>query len=69
MTSAQCRAARAYLQWSQSYLANLAHVSLSTVRSFENGTHRPIANNLTAMVQAFRYAGMDPEAIQGPDLP
>jgi DNA-binding transcriptional regulator YiaG len=49
MSPEQCRAARAWLGWSQQYLAKQASVGLSTVKDFENGSRKPIANNLNAL--------------------
>ena len=57
MTPEQCRAARGWLDWSQTDLANAASVSLSTVRDFEKGRRVPIANNLGAMETALRAKG------------
>jgi len=54
----QCRAARAYLEWSQTYLAQAAHVSESTVRDFEKGRREPTRNNLLAIKIAFEEAGI-----------
>lgn len=59
MTPAQCRAARAWLNWSQGMLAHHASVGLSTVKSFENGVTKPIANNLAAMQRALEDAGVE----------
>jgi len=58
MRPEQCRAARAWLDWSQQELADRASVSLSTVRDFEKGRHAPIANNITAMRRAVEDAGI-----------
>ncbi|WP_307267750.1 helix-turn-helix domain-containing protein [Labrys wisconsinensis] len=58
MTPEQCRAARGFLDWSQSDLASAAHVSLSTVRDYEKGRRVPIANNLAAMEAALRAKGI-----------
>ena len=55
---AQCRAARAWLNWSQDDLAQEAKVALSTVRDFENETREPIANNIEAIKLALERAGM-----------
>lgn len=49
MTPEQCRAARGWLDWSQEQLASGANVSLSTVRDFEKGRRKPIANNLASL--------------------
>jgi DNA-binding transcriptional regulator YiaG len=49
MKPEQCRAARGWLELSQSDLAGLANVSLSTVRFFEKRRREPIGNNLNAM--------------------
>ncbi|MFG1189244.1 helix-turn-helix domain-containing protein [Xanthobacter flavus] len=57
MTPEQCRAARAWIDWSQDDLARAASVSLSTVRDFEKGRRVPIANNLTAMRVALEARG------------
>ncbi|PSJ54899.1 XRE family transcriptional regulator [Mesorhizobium ephedrae] len=58
MTPEQCRAARGWLDLSQSDLAEAAHVSLSTVRDFEKGRRVPIGNNLTAMRAALEAKGI-----------
>jgi transcriptional regulator with XRE-family HTH domain len=54
----QCRAARAWLEWSQYDLAARAEVSNSTIRDFETGRRIPIANNLKAIQQALESAGL-----------
>jgi DNA-binding XRE family transcriptional regulator len=58
MTPQQCRAARAWLDWSQDDLAVAARVSLSTVRDFEKERRVPIANNLGAMKAALESNGV-----------
>jgi DNA-binding transcriptional regulator YiaG len=58
MKPEQCRAARGWLDWSQSYLATAANVSFSTVRDFEKGRHAPIPNNLVAMRAALEKKGI-----------
>jgi len=56
----QCRAARAWLNWSQDDLAKRASVGLSTVRSFERGERTPIKNNLDALRAALEEGGVSP---------
>jgi DNA-binding transcriptional regulator YiaG len=58
MTPEQSRAARGWLDLSQSDLAALANVSLSTVRDFEKGRRVPIVNNLNALRTAMEGKGI-----------
>jgi DNA-binding transcriptional regulator YiaG len=58
MTPAQCRAARAWLNWPQDALAKAASVGVSTVRDFEAGRREPTRNNLTAMQAALEKGGV-----------
>jgi DNA-binding transcriptional regulator YiaG len=58
MSPEQCRAARAWLSWSQKELAQRAHVGLSTVKDFERGDRKPMVNNLEAMRRAIEEAGI-----------
>ena len=58
MSPEQCRAARAWLDWSQQDLAERASVGLSTVKEFEKGHRKPIANNLNAIRAALENAGI-----------
>jgi ribosome-binding protein aMBF1 (putative translation factor) len=59
MSPEQVRAARGWLSWSQKDLADKAHVGLSTVKDFENGTRTPIANNLGAIQRALEGGGVE----------
>lgn len=58
MSPEQVRAARGWLGWSQQDLAKRAQVGLSTVKDFENGSRKPIANNLNAIRRALEEAGI-----------
>jgi ribosome-binding protein aMBF1 (putative translation factor) len=58
MSPEQCRAARAWLDWSQKQLATKADASVSTVRDFEAGRRIPMANNLKAIRRALEDAGI-----------
>ena len=58
MSPEQVRAARGWLGWSQQDLAKLASVGLSTVKDFENGNRKPIANNLNAIQAALESGGI-----------
>ncbi|HEV7305185.1 helix-turn-helix transcriptional regulator [Ensifer sp.] len=58
MTPAQCRAARALVNWTQPHLAEAAGVSPSTLRDFESGKRVPIANNLAAIRTSLESAGV-----------
>ncbi len=58
MTPAQCRAARAWLNWPQDELAKSASVGVSTVRDFEAARREPTRNNLTAMRVALEEGGV-----------
>jgi ribosome-binding protein aMBF1 (putative translation factor) len=54
----QCRAARAWLGWSQDDLAQRASIGLSTLKDFENGKRVPMRNNLDALRRALEAAGV-----------
>ena len=58
MSSQQCRAARAWLGWTQQELAVRAHVGLSTVKDFEKGERKPIAATAEVMQRAIEAGGI-----------
>jgi predicted transcriptional regulator len=58
MTPEQCRAARAWLAWSQGKLAKAAGISLSNVKDFEAGKARPILANETAIRSVLEREGI-----------
>lgn len=59
MTPAQCRAARALLDWTQDKLCEAAQVSGPTVRNFENGKITPHRATLAMMQRALESAGVE----------
>ena len=58
ISSAQCRAARALLDWSQEQLAENAHVARATIADFERNTRQPMRNNLVSIISALEAAGV-----------
>ena|SRR6516164_3900531 len=58
ITSAQCRAARGLLDWTQQELANRARVGVVTVRQFEAGDVTPRRATLQVIQHAFELAGV-----------
>ncbi len=58
ISAAQCRAARALLDWSQDQLAKNAHVSRATVADFERNNRMPMRNNLISITAALEAAGV-----------
>ena len=59
ITSEQCRAARALLNWSQGELANNAGVGIVTVRQLEADVHVPRRATLAVIRHAFETAGVE----------
>lgn len=58
MTSAQCRAARALLDWSQQQLAEASKVGNATIRNFEGGKSGPQSSTLQVLRAALESAGV-----------
>lgn len=58
ITPAQCRAARALLDWSQQQLAEAARVGNATIRNFESGRSSPQNATLDVLRRAFETAGV-----------
>ena len=58
ISAAQCRAARALLDWSQDDLATNAQVARATVADFERNLRSPMRQNLLSMTSAFEAAGV-----------
>ncbi len=58
ISSEQCRAARALLDWSQQDLASRAKVARKTIADFELGQVRPYARTLRDVVAALEDAGV-----------
>jgi transcriptional regulator with XRE-family HTH domain len=59
LTPAQSRAARAFVQWSQSKLAQASNLSVGTIKEFELGRREPLINNLSAVRRALEGAGVE----------
>lgn len=70
ITPAQCRAARALLDWSQQQLADAARVGNATIRNFEGGKSSPQNATLTVLRTALESAGVEfiPENGGGPGV-
>ncbi|RTL97430.1 XRE family transcriptional regulator [Ancylobacter aquaticus] len=59
LTSAQCRAARALIDWSREQLAASAGVAVRTISDFEAGRREPINATMAAMRSALEVAGVE----------
>ena len=59
ISSAQCRAARGLLDWSQQDLANHAGVGIVTVRQLEARASEPRRATLDVVRRAFESAGVE----------
>ncbi len=67
MTPAQCRAARALLDWSQQQLADAAGVGVVTVRQLEAGSSQPRRATMDVLRRALEAA--DVQFIDAGDVP
>ncbi len=59
MNTAQCRAARGLLNWSQDRLASEAAISVTALRNFERGATQLMRANLAAIRAALESAGVE----------
>jgi transcriptional regulator with XRE-family HTH domain len=59
ITSAQCRAARGLLDWTQQELADRAGLGIVTVRQFEAGLNEPRRATLEVIRRALEVAGVE----------
>ena len=59
LTSSQCRAARALLNWSQQQLADASKAGVVTIRNFEGGKSSPINSTLEVLRRALESAGVE----------
>jgi transcriptional regulator with XRE-family HTH domain len=59
MIPAQCRAARALLDWSQQDLADRSMVGNATIRNFEGGRSEPRHAILEALRRTLEAAGIE----------
>jgi transcriptional regulator with XRE-family HTH domain len=58
LSPAQCRAARALIEWSRQDLAQHAGVAVRTIADFEAARRTPIRATLAAMRSSFEAAGV-----------
>jgi len=59
VTPAQCRAARALLNWSQADLVNHSGVSQTSIAVFERGLSKPYGRTRTALIATLEAAGIE----------
>ncbi|MDW9600405.1 helix-turn-helix domain-containing protein [Sinorhizobium meliloti] len=58
ITPAQCRAARALIEWPREQLAEVSRVALRTIVDFERGARAPREVTLIAIRSALESAGV-----------
>jgi transcriptional regulator with XRE-family HTH domain len=59
ISAAQCRAARALIDWSREALAEASRVGLRTLVDFERGARKPRDVTLDALRRALESAGVE----------
>jgi transcriptional regulator with XRE-family HTH domain len=59
ISSAQCRAARGLLDWSQKKLAEQAGIGIVTVRQVEANVHHPRRATLAVVKRCLEIAGVE----------
>jgi len=59
LAPAQCRAARALLNWSQEELVVRSKITKKTIADFERGATNPRRQTLAQIVTAFEAAGIE----------
>jgi transcriptional regulator with XRE-family HTH domain len=59
LAPAQCRAARALLNWSQEDLVRHSKITKKTIADFERGATHPRQQTLAQIVVAFEAAGIE----------
>jgi transcriptional regulator with XRE-family HTH domain len=59
ITPAQCRAARALLEWTQNQLAEAARVGVVTIRQFESSDTEPRRATIDVIKRALEAAGVE----------
>ncbi|WP_296583059.1 helix-turn-helix transcriptional regulator [Xanthobacter sp.] len=58
LSPAQCRAARALIEWSRDDLAEKAGVAVRTISDFESGRREPIRATVTMIRSSLEAAGV-----------
>ncbi len=59
ISPAQCRSARATLEWSQDQLEVASKVSRKTIADFERGIRKPYGRTMDAIKDALEQAGVE----------
>ena len=66
LSPAQCRAARAFLNWSQEELVRHSKITKKTVADFERGATTPRQQTLAQILAAFEAQGSSSSTETGP---